>query len=79
MDFIYHLIIGGIAGWIASQVVKGKSLGLVGNIVIGVLGALVGGWLFSVLGVSFYNGLVGSIVSAAGGAILLLWLARKIR
>ena len=70
------LIIGAVAGWIASLVVKGGGFGLVGEIVVGVVGALVAGWLFPKLGISLGEGIVGAIISAAIGAIIILVLIK---
>lgn len=72
MEIIVTLIIGAIAGWLGSQVFKGGSLGLIGNIVVGILGSFVGSWIFGKLGISIGGGLVGSIVTGAFGAIVIL-------
>lgn len=66
------LLVGGIAGWLAGLVMR-RGLGLVGNIIVGIIGAFVGGWLLGVLGVSLgIDGIVGSIVQAFIGAVVLL-------
>lgn len=72
MEIIVTLIIGAIAGWLGSQVFTGSSLGLIGNIVVGILGSFVGSWLLGKLGVTLGGGLVGSIVTAAFGAVVIL-------
>lgn len=72
MEIIVTLIIGAIAGWLGSQIFKGSSLGLIGNIVVGVLGSFVGSWILGKLGVSIGGGLVGSIITGAFGAIVIL-------
>jgi uncharacterized membrane protein YeaQ/YmgE (transglycosylase-associated protein family) len=77
--FFIWLVIGAIAGWLAGQVVKGYGFGLVGNIVVGVLGAVVGGWVFSALGIDALIGLSGDIIGATIGAILLLVLIKFMR
>ena len=66
------LLIGAIAGWLAGLVVKGYGFGLLGNIVVGVVGAVIGGWLLSTLGVSIGAGILGEILGATIGAIVLL-------
>lgn len=73
-SFIILLIIGAIAGWLAGLIVRGFGFGLVGNIVVGIIGALLAGWLLPALGVGFTlgNPLVTSIVYALIGAIVLL-------
>ena len=66
MEIVWMVVIGIAAGWIAGVVMKGRGLGLTGNLVVGVVGALVGGFLFRMLGVTA-GGLVGQIVIAAAG------------
>jgi uncharacterized membrane protein YeaQ/YmgE (transglycosylase-associated protein family) len=72
------LLIGAIAGWLAGTLVKGYGFGLIGNIVIGVIGAFIGAWLMPQLGFGM-AGLVGQIVSATIGAIVLLLLIGLVR
>ena len=69
---IIMLAIGAVAGWLAGQIIKGGGYGLVGNIVIGILGAVVAGFLFP--GFLPLGGLVGQIVSATLGAVILLFV-----
>jgi uncharacterized membrane protein YeaQ/YmgE (transglycosylase-associated protein family) len=71
--FLVFLVIGAVAGWLAGLLMKGKGFGLVGNIVIGIIGALVGGFLFGLLGIHA-GGFLGSIVMATIGAVLLIWV-----
>lgn len=79
MDILTWLIVGLVAGVLASFVVGG-GFGLLGDIVVGILGAFVGGWLFGQLGWSTpFGGLVGTIFVAFIGAIVLLLLLRLIR
>ncbi len=73
MSFILFLIIGAIAGWASGELVYGDGFGLVRNIVIGILGALLGGFVFRILGVKT-TGLIGDLVMATVGAVLLLFL-----
>lgn len=75
------LLVGLIAGWLAGVIVKGYGLGLVGNMVVGVIGAFLAGWLLPTLGVGFSlgNALLTSIVYATIGAIVLLLLLGLIR
>ena len=70
---VLWLVIGAAAGWLAGQLMRGRGLGLVGNIVVGVIGAFVGGWLLGgVLGISIGGGLVGAILNATVGAVVVL-------
>lgn len=79
MDFLTWLIVGLVAGVLASLVVGG-GYGLIGDIIIGILGAFVGGWIFRKLGVtSPFGGLGGVIFIAFIGACVLLFLLRIIR
>lgn len=71
MDLIYFLLIGLCAGWLAGQFTKGKGFGLVGNLIIGVIGALIGGFLFRLLQIG-PRGLLGELIIATIGAIVLL-------
>ncbi len=60
MSFIYSIIIGAIAGWLAGKIMKGGGFGLLINIVLGIIGGVVGGWIFGFLGISMGEGTVGS-------------------
>ena len=73
MEFVWMALIGSVSGWRAGLVVKGGGLGLIGNLVVGVIGAFVGNWLLgSVLNISIGSGTVGAIFTATVGAIALL-------
>ena len=77
MDLVTWLIVGLVAGVLASLVAGG--VGLIGDIIIGILGAFVGGWVFQQLGVRApFGGLAGTIFTAFIGAVLLLFLLRLI-
>lgn len=74
-DIVYILVVGLIAGWLAGKIMKGKGFGLAGDLVVGVLGAIVGSWIFGALGLGAY-GILGSAVVALIGALLLLYIVR---
>jgi uncharacterized membrane protein YeaQ/YmgE (transglycosylase-associated protein family) len=76
---IIMLLIGAIAGWLAGLIVSGYGFGLIGNIVVGIVGAVVGGWLLPQLGLSTGGGTVGAIITAVIGAVILLLLIGLIR
>ncbi|HEX5012084.1 MAG TPA: GlsB/YeaQ/YmgE family stress response membrane protein [Planctomycetota bacterium] len=78
-DFLWFILIGLIAGWLAGVLVKGGGYGVIGDIVVGVLGALFGGWLFRQLGVSTGGGLGWAILVSTVGAVVLIVLVRLIR
>ncbi|HXZ96721.1 MAG TPA: GlsB/YeaQ/YmgE family stress response membrane protein [Burkholderiales bacterium] len=79
MEFIWFILIGLVAGWLAGQLVKGGGFGVVGDIVVGVIGALLGGFLFSTMGVSAGGSLLGSIIVATIGAVILIFILRLIK
>jgi uncharacterized membrane protein YeaQ/YmgE (transglycosylase-associated protein family) len=66
------LIVGLVAGFLASRVMRGGGYGLIGDIVVGIIGAFLGGWLAGLLGIGGSYGLIGSIVIAFIGACILL-------
>jgi len=75
MAFLYFILVGAIAGWLAGQIMKGSGFGLLWNIILGIVGGLVGGWLFGELGLSAGGGLLGSIITSAVGAIVVVFIA----
>ena len=79
MEFIWFIVIGLVAGWLAGQFMKGGGFGVIGDIIVGVLGALVGGFLFNLLGLSAGGGLLGSLIVATIGAVLLIVILRLIK
>ena len=70
-SLIGFLIIGGLAGWVAGNIMKGRGFGILGNILVGIVGAFFGGFLFSILGLSAH-GFIGSLIMATIGAVALL-------
>lgn len=77
MSWIWFLLIGAIAGWLAGQITRGRGFGLFGDIVIGIVGALVGGFVFSLIGLQSY-GTLGALVTATVGAVILLAILRMV-
>ena len=75
MHIVLFLLLGGLAGWLASKLIKGHGLGLWGSIGVGVVGAVVGGMLLGHVGVRMV-GPLGQLLTALLGAVLLLWVAR---
>lgn len=72
-------IVGAVAGWLASLVVRGFGFGLIGNIVIGIIGAFLGGWLFGNFGIAIGAGIINTIFTAFIGAVVLLLIVRVIK
>lgn len=78
-SLIILLLVGGIAGWLAALVMKGRGLGILGNIVVGILGAFIGSWVLGMLGVAIGGGILGAIINAFIGAVILLFLIGLIK
>lgn len=78
MDLVWFILIGIVAGWLAGQIMKGGGYGLIGDLVLGVIGAIVGGFLLGLLGLGA-SGLIGSLVTATIGAIVLIFISRLIK
>ena len=78
VSIILWLVIGGIAGWLAGEVMRGAGFGLVGNIIVGILGAVLGGFVFGALGITF-GGIIGSLIGAFLGACILLFLISLVK
>jgi len=76
---LWFVLIGLVAGWLSGQLVKGSGFGIIGDIVIGVLGAVIGGFLLSILGLSMGGGFLGNLVVATIGAVLLLYVFHQFK
>ncbi|MGI3211148.1 GlsB/YeaQ/YmgE family stress response membrane protein [Roseovarius tibetensis] len=73
------LIVGAVAGWLAGLIVKGNGYGLLGNIVVGIVGAFVASLILPRLGLSIGSGMFGAIIQATIGAVILLFLIRLVK
>lgn len=73
-SLFFRLLVGGLAGWLGGKVIRGSGYGVLGNIVIGIVGGVIGGYLFDLLRIQTTGGFIGSLVTAFVGAVLLLWL-----
>jgi uncharacterized membrane protein YeaQ/YmgE (transglycosylase-associated protein family) len=73
------LAVGLVAGWLAGQMVQGTGFGLIGDLVIGVVGAFIGSWLLPQLNVHLGSGIIAAIVNATIGALLLIVVIRLLR
>jgi uncharacterized membrane protein YeaQ/YmgE (transglycosylase-associated protein family) len=81
INILAWIIVGGIAGWLASLVVQGTGLGVIGDIIVGIVGALIGGFLLSLLlpgtfGFTGFN--IGSLIVAFIGAVILLLIVKAV-
>lgn len=72
--WIYVILIGAVAGWLAGVLFKGGGFGLIGNIVVGIVGSFIGYWLLGKLGVSLGGGVISSILTSVIGAGVLLFI-----
>lgn len=78
MWFVWTIVIGIIAGWLAGVIVKGRGLGWVVDLIVGILGAFIGGFVAGLIGLAAY-GLIARLAVAVGGAVILLLLVRVIK
>jgi uncharacterized membrane protein YeaQ/YmgE (transglycosylase-associated protein family) len=78
MGFLWEIIIGILAGFLAGKIVKGSGMGILVDLIVGIVGSILGGWVFGLLGLAAY-GLIGQLVMATVGAIILLLIVRAIK
>ena len=75
---IWAVVIGLIAGWLAGTVMKGRGYGVLMDILLGIVGGVVGRFVFGLLGLSSWN-VIGSIIVSFVGAVILIWLVRQLK
>jgi uncharacterized membrane protein YeaQ/YmgE (transglycosylase-associated protein family) len=73
------IIVGVVAGWLAGQIVRGAGFGLIGDLLIGIVGAFIGSWLLPRIGIHLGAGIIRAIINATIGAIVLLLILRLVR
>ena len=78
MNFIWFIIIGILAGFIAGKLMRGGGFGLFINLLLGIVGGILGGWVFGLLGIAT-AGILGSLITSVIGAVLILWIASLFR
>ncbi len=79
MDIVLWIVVGGVAGWLASLVVRGGGLGLLGDIVVGIVGAFLGGFIVSLFGGEGFTGFnLWSLFVAFIGSVALLFIVRVV-
>ena len=78
-SIITWIIVGGVAGWLAGLLVQGGGFGIIGDIVIGIVGAIIAGYLFPALGIPLGAGIVSAIIDALIGAVVLILIIRLVR
>jgi uncharacterized membrane protein YeaQ/YmgE (transglycosylase-associated protein family) len=74
-NLLLFLVIGIVAGFLAGKIMKGAGFGLLGDLIVGVIGAFIGVWVFGLLGIST-GGILGLLIAAVVGALLLLYIIR---
>ena len=75
---VWVVLLGILAGWIAGKITKGSGFGLLADLIVGVVGSLLGSFIFGLLGLGAYS-LLGRLVMSVVGAVVLLWLIRLIK
>ena len=75
--WVWFLFIGGVIGWVAGLITRGRGFGIIGDIIVGVIGAMLGGWMASVLGL-YTSSSLGAFLLALAGAVVLVGLSRFI-
>ncbi len=78
-DWIYFLGFGALAGWIANWIMGGRGLGLIGNVIVGIVGAVIGTKVFDFFGISVNGGFIGMLIKAVAGSAILLTALSFIR
>jgi uncharacterized membrane protein YeaQ/YmgE (transglycosylase-associated protein family) len=77
MSLLGWIILGGLAGWLAGQLTKGRGSGCIVNVILGIVGGVVGGWLFDLMRINLGGlGLIGSFITAVIGAAVLIWIGQ---
>ncbi|MDY0094152.1 MAG: GlsB/YeaQ/YmgE family stress response membrane protein [Candidatus Vecturithrix sp.] len=79
MEFLWFIVIGVAAGWLAGHVITDGSFHLISNTIVGMIGALLGGFFFRRLGISAESGILVSLIVATIGTIVLLFVVRQVR
>jgi len=79
VGLLWWVVVGLIAGWLAGKVMRGGGFGVGIDIVVGMVGSVIGGFVFGLLGIFRGGGLIGSVLVAFIGAVIFLWLVRLIK
>lgn len=79
MSFLFHILLGGIAGWLAGKLMKGDGYGVFVDIILGLIGGWVGGWILKLVGLHKEDSNILYFVAALIGAVLLVWIGRLIK
>lgn len=79
MFYVYIILVGLVAGWAAGKIMKGSGYGVLMDIVLGIVGAVVGSWILSLLGIYTSGGLIPSILVGILGAVILVAVVRMLK
>ena len=79
MDIVIFLLIGATAGWIAGRIMEGGGFGLLGNMIVGVIGSVLGKYLAGLVGIGLEGGIFTSLLTAVAGAVILLFVVGIIK
>jgi uncharacterized membrane protein YeaQ/YmgE (transglycosylase-associated protein family) len=74
---LWQIVIGIVAGWLAGKIMRGRGYGVLIDLLLGIVGSILGGFLFGVIGL-YAAGLIGRLVIATAGAVLLIYVARRV-
>lgn len=74
-SWVWSIIIGIVAGWLAGQISRGHGFGVWVDLIVGIVGAIIGNWVMNLIGLQHY-GIIGSLVTSTIGAVVLLWVIR---
>lgn len=74
LGILWTIVVGLLAGALASWIMKGEGFGFILNIIVGLIGSFVGSWVYNLLGISSGGGVLGSLITATVGAIILLFV-----
>lgn len=77
MYLVYEILIGILAGWLAGKIMRGRGYGVLIDLVLGLIGSVVGGFVFGLLGL-YATSLIGTLLVATAGAVILVWLVRRL-
>lgn len=79
MNLIWFIVVGAVSGWLANSIMKRGESGFLRNMLLGIIGGVVGGYVFNILGLSTQPNLFGKILTSVAGAVLVIWIVDKIR
>jgi len=77
--WLIFILVGAVAGWLAAILIRGRGMGLIGDVIVGVVGSVIGGWLFGYFHIAIGTGFVADIIAATAGAVLLLLVIKLVR